>query len=264
MRELKALLFVVILTLGCRTGSAAEKEFISIDDLYRFDAATDVAVSPEGTAAVYARRWADRATRQIRYSLWGAVESADNACPLEEGQPDARQPLYSPDGKWIVFVSTRTFSDASPAFSPVPPYSDPATDIWLLPAAGGTAIPLAGPGKAYGRVLTDSFYGNIAFSPNGKRLVFVADDGQDPRTAAEIDNNVQIVREDQGEGYEGYGPAQIWIADLADDPQSIAAAHVWRITDDEFWYGDPQWSPDGKSLVVHANRTSDRESVRYS
>jgi len=36
------------------------------------------------------------------------------------------------------------------------------------------------------------------------------------------------------------------------------------VTRDEFWYGDPQWAPDGSFLVVHANRTDDRESVRYS
>ena len=44
----------------------------------------------------------------------------------------------------------------------------------------------------------------------------------------------------------------------------VAAARVTRVTSDDFWYGDPQWMPDGKSLIVHANRTADRESVRFS
>ena len=113
-------------------------------------------------------------------------------------------------------------------------------------------------------MLSDRFYANLAFSPDGKRLVFVADDGRDPRTQAEKDNNVRIVREDQGEIYEGYGNAQIWVADLLETPGEVAASQVTRLTDDEFWYGDPQWSPDGKSIVVHANRTDDQESVTYS
>ncbi len=241
-----------------------EKKLISVDDLYRFDGPTELALAPGGKSAVYARRWADREQRQIRYSLWRVEGEAASAKPMETGEPDARSPFFSPDGQWILFTSTRSFPDGSPAFDPAPPYSDPATDIWLLPAAGGTANPLAGKSKPYGRVFTDSFYGNIAFSPDGKRLVFVADDGRDPRSPQEVANNVRIVREDQGEGYEGYGNAQIWIAELADRPDEVAADRFTRVTNDDVWYGDPQWWPDGKSLVVHANRTDERESVRYS
>ncbi len=241
-----------------------EKTLISVDDLYRFDAPTAVAVAPDGKSAVYARRWADREKRRIRYSLWRVQGDATNAKAMESGQPDARSPFFSPDGRWILFTSTRPLPDGSPAIDPVPAYSDPATDIWLMPAEGGRAIPLGGKNKPYGRVFTDRFYGNIAFSPDGKRLLFVADDGRDPRTPQEIANNVQIVREDQGEGYEGYGIAQIWLAELAEKQNEIAAHKVTRLTNDDAWYGDPQWWPDGKSLVVHANRTDDRESVRYS
>jgi dipeptidyl aminopeptidase/acylaminoacyl peptidase len=250
--------------LICSASRAGEKTLISIDDLYSFDAPTDLAVSPDGKSAVYARRWTERSSRTVRFALWRVEGNSENSRPMEDGQPDARQPIFSPDGKWIVFTSTRSFPDGSPAVQPVPTYSDPATDIWLIPATGGKAIPLAGPGKSYGRVLTDPFYGNIAFSPDGRRLVFVADDGRDPRTPQEIENDVRIVRDDQGEGYEGYGPAQIWIAELSETPRDVAAERIMRITNDDVWYGDPQWSPDGRSIVVHANRTSDRESARYS
>ena len=243
---------------------AAEPTLISIDDLYRSDAPQGLVISPSGDSAIYSRRWAERSSRTFRFSLWRVEGNAANRRVLEEGEPDARSPLLSPDGKWIVFLSTRPLPDGKPAFEPVPPYSDPATEIWLMPAAGGKAIPLFGRDKPYGRVFSDPFYGHISFSPDGKRLVFVADDGVDPRTAEEKINNVQIVREDQGEGYEGYRPAQIWIADLLDQPTDVASTRVTRVTNDDVWYGDPQWLPDGKALIVHANRTSDRESVRYS
>lgn len=213
---------------------------------------------------IYSRRWSDRASRSVRFALWKVDGDSSQRRALEGGEPDGRQPVVSPDGKWIVFLSTRPFADGKPAFTAVPPYSDPATDIWLIPTSGGKAIPLAGPNKPYGRVFSDPFYGNVSFSSDGKRLAFVADDGQDVRTADEIRNNVRIVREDQGEGYEGYRPAQIWIADLHAQPTDVAAARVTRVTNDETWYGDPQWAPDGKSVIVHANRTAERESVRYS
>ena len=256
-----SVLSVFVITL---VAQGDEKTLISVDDLYCFDGPTSLAVAPDVKSATYARRWADREQRRIRYSLWSVEGATSKAKPMEKGEPDARSPFFSPDGKWILFTSTRPLPDGSPAFDPVPPYSDPASDIWLIPAKGGKAIPLGGEKKPYGRVFTDRFYGNIAFSPDGKRLVFVADDGRDPRTPQEIANNVQIVREDQGEGYEGYGIAQIWVAELADKPNEVAAEKIIRVTDDKVWYGDPQWWPDGKSIVLHANRTDDRESVRYS
>jgi len=260
---------VLSLVLACGVGpavvsaSAAEPTLLGIDDLYRYDRATDLTVLPDLDRAICCRQWIDPDERAYRYALWRVDGQTDNRRPMEPGEPDARRPMLSPDGKWVLFLSTRPFADGTPAFTPVPPYSDPATDIWLIPASGGKAIPLGGKQKPYGRVLSDRFYGHVAFSPDGKRLVFVADRG-DPRTPEEIDAGVFVVREDQGEGYTGYGPAQVWVADLADHPRGVAAERIIRVTHDDFWYGDPQWSPDGRFLVVHANRTDDRESVRYS
>ncbi|MDB5336682.1 MAG: hypothetical protein JWN70_2301 [Planctomycetaceae bacterium] len=242
---------------------AAEPKLISIDDLYRLDSPLTPLVLPDAGGVVYMRRWSDRASRSVRFSLWRIDQDAARKQPLEEGEPDGRSPLLSPDGKWIVFQSTRPLPDGT-SVAPVPPYSDPATDLWLISTAGAKAIPLAGPKKRYGRVFSDPFYGNVSFSADGKRLAFVADDGRDVRTPNEIRNNVRVVREDQGEGYEGYRPAQVWIADLQTPPTAVAASRIIRVTDDEHWYGDPQWTPDGKSLIVHANRSAQRESVRYS
>jgi len=243
--------------------AASEPPPLSIDDLYRTDAPTEVITLADGRSAIYVRYRTDAATRTTRQSLW-RVDDSGPARAMEPGEPDAFAPQLAPDGKWIVFLSTRAFSDGTPAFTPVPPYSDTAADIWLMPVAGGKAIPLGGKAKPYGRVITDKFYGRVAFSPDGRRLAFVADTGRDPRTDEEQRNNVIVVRDDQGEGYEGYGPTQVWIADLLANPAAVGAEKITRVTPDDFWYGDPQWAPDGSFLVVHANRTADQESVRYS
>lgn len=250
------------------TIQAAEKTPLQIDDLYRHDAVTELLVLPGNEQAVYVREWAERGQLARRQSLWSVTGNAMQRQALEAGEPDARRPILSPDGRWLAFLSTRNFSEGSPAFPPVPIWSEPATDIWLLRIEGGKTtgapLPLAGKQKTYGRVFSDPFYGRVAFSPDSRRLVFVADDGVDSRTPAERDLGVTIVREDQGEGYEGYGPAAVWIAELLDQPGEVAANKVQRVTPNDAWYGDPQWLPNGKGLVVHANRTSDRESVRFS
>ncbi len=248
--------------VAAEPGSTATK-LLAIDDLYRFDAPRSPVLSPDGGRLAYVRHWIDPTAKRERQSLWIVESGREHARPVEKDEPDARSPVFSPDGRWIAFLSTRPRPQGWKQTPAVPPESDPATDVWLTD--GTAVIPLAGPDKPYGRVFNDGFYGRLAFSPDGRRLAFVADDGRDPRTPEEIADDVEVVRPDQGEGYTGYGPAQVWVADL-DSPlpsrggdeglssPKAAAARIDRLTDDDVWYGDPQWSPDGKSLVVHANQ----------
>lgn len=242
---------------------APARKPLSVEDLYLLDAPRSAALAPDGESVAYVRSFLDRKARSERFSLWVA-RGPGRAEPTEAGQPDARAPVFSPDGRRIAFLSTRPRPAGWERTPPAPSESDPATDVWLIPASGGTAVPLAGPAKPYARVFNDGFYGRLSFSPDGRQLAFVADDGADPRTAEEGANGVSVVRPDQGEGYTGYGPAQVWVAHLAGRPGEHAAERVERLTKDDVWYGDPQWSPDGRALVVHANLTPQRESVRYS
>ncbi len=271
--------FVLSCNLQRTHAQDGNKAPLRVEDLYLFDAPKSPVLFPDGKRAVYIRSWIDAKTKQERNSLWIVEGSKEKARPMEAGEPDARAPVVSPDGRWIAFLSTRPRPNGWKQIPSVPKASDPATDIWLIPVTGGPAMPLAGADKAHGRVFNDGFYGRVAFSPDGKRLVFVADDGVDPRTPEEIANDVQIVRQDQGEGYTGYGPAQIWIGELdgraeprkgpgesSAEPGRLrdSARRIERLTNDDVWYGDPQWSPDGKTIAVHANKTKERESARYS
>ena len=258
------LLLAFVGNIASAQAPAAAKQLLAVEDLYRLDAPRSPILAPDGRRAAYVRQWIDAAGKRERHALWLAEDARDQARPLEPGEPDARAPVFSPDGKWIAFVSTRSRPDGWKPTPPAPPESDPAADVWLVPTGGGPAVPLAGPDKPYGRVFHDGFYGRLAFSPDGRRLAFVADDGKDPRTPEEIAADVIVVRPDQGEGYTGYGPAQVWVAHLDETPGKFAARAIDRLTADAVWYGDPQWSPDGRSLVVHANKTADRESVRFS
>jgi acyl-CoA thioesterase-1 len=232
------------------------------EDLYLFEGAQAVVVAPYVEAAAVIHRRIDQATKQERLSLWW--KDATSFRPLEPNEPDARSVTFRPDGKWMAVRSTRPRPQGWEQTPTVPPQSDPATDIWFVSADGNRVVPLAGTDKPYGRVFNDPFYGRVAFSPDGKQLVFIADAGNEPRTPEEIEADVYVVCPDQGEGYTGYGTAHVWIAELEESPTVVAARNIRRLTNDDVWYGDPQWTPDGKTIIAHANKSSDVESVRYS
>lgn len=257
-------LVVLLAAIATASGQPAPaKKLLAVDDLYRFDSPRDAALSPDGKSLAYVRQWIDAAKKTDRFSLWFVEGDSTKAKP-EKGEPDARAPVFSPDGKWVAFLSTRPRPEGWQQTPTTPLQSDPATDIWLISVGRGKAVPLAGEKKPYGRVFNDGFYGRLAFSPDSKKLAFVADDGRDLRTDPERTNGVKVVREDQGEGYTGWSAAQLWVAHLDPEPGNQAATKIERLTDDDVWYGDPNWSPDNRTLAVHANRTDDRESARFS
>ena len=262
MRVLMCLFLGLSLTIPA--SAQDKKKPLAVEDLYLMESVKSPALFPKEEKLVYERVWIDAKTKQERHSLWLVTGKRENRKPLEVDEPDGRSPVVSGDGQWIAFLSSRRLPANAKQTPAAPPYSDAAVDVLLYHVKTEKVLPLVLSGRQHGRVFHDGFYGRVAFSPDSTKLVFVADDGADPRTKEEIENDVEIVRPDQGEGYTGYGAAQIWIAELEKAPAQFAAKKVTRLTNDDIWYGDPQWSPDGKSLVCVANKTKDRESVRYS
>jgi dipeptidyl aminopeptidase/acylaminoacyl peptidase len=264
-RILIVLVTFLVSTAIANAQDTPKKKPLAVEDLYLMESVKSPTLFPKEEKLVYERVWIDPKTKEERHSLWLVDGKRENRKPLEDGEPDGRSPVVSPDGEWIAFLSTRKHPAGAKQVPPAPPYSDATVDIWLYHVKSGQVMPLGGPDRPWGRVFHDGFYGRVAFSADSAKLVFVADDGADPRTKEEKENDVEIVRPDQGEGYTGYGAAQIWIAKLKEPVANASGSSIiTRITNDDIWYGDPQWSPDGKSLVVVANKTKDRESVRFS
>src|SRR5262245_58080474 len=85
---------------------APPKTRLSVEDLYLFDAPRSAALAPDGASVAYVRSFLDRKAGSERFSLWLARGPGKTGA-LEAGEPDARGPVFSPDGRWIAFLSTR-------------------------------------------------------------------------------------------------------------------------------------------------------------
>src|SRR5437667_7781904 len=125
-----ALCLSVSLLIGLAPASAQEKKKpLAIEDLYLMESAKSPALFPKEEKLIYERVWIDAKTKVERHSLWLVTDKRENRKPLEEGEPDGRSPVVSPDGQWIAFLSDRKRIIGVKPIPGVPAYSDAAVDL---------------------------------------------------------------------------------------------------------------------------------------
>ena len=139
---------------------------------------------------------------------------------LTSGNFDEDDLAWAPDGSKIYFASDRNLE---------PYYEPPSNVVYSVPAGGGETSEVA-------RI--DGAAGEIAVSPDGRKLAFM---GQDAKPV------------------QSYKKAELWEMDLGGKPRKLTTEYDWGI--DEGILGDqepprggagsrPVWSADGKSVLV--------------
>jgi len=122
----------------------------TLEDLYRVKGVAEPAISPDGRTVVYTVATNDWAAKKRTAALWRIDADGANPRQITSGEALDEHPAFSPDGKALAFVSTRT--------------GEP--QLFFLPLAGGEAEQKTRfPGGINGPV----------FSKNGRFVVFAAD-----------------------------------------------------------------------------------------
>src|SRR5437588_212369 len=107
--ERVAILAIVLVLLGsCPAMVFAEgKRPAKVDDLFRFQRVGDPQISPDGKLVVYTVGTVDLKANKVATHLWLVPTSGGEPRQLTaSGKRDAH-PRWSPDGKSIVFESSR-------------------------------------------------------------------------------------------------------------------------------------------------------------
>ena len=155
--------FVVVLTGA--TGVLAEpasgsKPRITLDEYFNSVEFGKVALSPDGHMVAIATERADWEAERFREDLWLWRASDGVLAPLTQSGHDS-EPKWSPDGKWIAFLSDRDGdSDKS---DKADGDKKGVTHLYLIPVGGGEAFPVT-----RGAEDVHSF----AWSPDSKMLYF--------------------------------------------------------------------------------------------
>jgi dipeptidyl aminopeptidase/acylaminoacyl peptidase len=191
-------------------------------DLLRIVLISDPQISPDGSAVYYRRSWFDRDADEVR----GAIrridrDGADRAFTAGTNDRLAR---VAPDGKAIAFVTER----------------DGQARAYQLRLDGGEAFPL---GEGYPKIVA------LAWSPDGKRLAFVATAAHDPATARVYHDEKTGARhirmlpfKSDADGLLDGARKHLFVIDAA-------GGAARRITHGDFDVSTPSWSPDGTRIA---------------
>jgi dipeptidyl aminopeptidase/acylaminoacyl peptidase len=199
---------------------AQSKRPATFDDVLNIKAVQNATVSPDGAQVLYTvAHWEpeqDRMERRTR--VWKVPTSGNTpARQITFGERSDTQPQWSPDGKYISFVSARGNAEAK-------------AQIYLMHADGGEALKL-----------TDAKenVSSYAWSPDSTRIAYVT---TDPRSSEE---EAAIKKRDDERVFEGdFRYQHAWVIDVATKAST-------RITEGTSYtvQGAPSWSPDGKRFV---------------
>jgi dipeptidyl aminopeptidase/acylaminoacyl peptidase len=204
------------------------------DDLYALAMPSDPQLSPDGRLAAWVVTTVDRDADSYKTAIWLADLAGEDAPrQLTHGGAES-SPRFSPDGKHLAFVAAR---------------DDGAAQVHLLPLDGGEARPTTA---------LEHGVAGFVFSPDGTRLAVSSLLPPDPP----VDDTAPVVIDRllfkaDGAGLVRGRRTQLFVVSL--DTEEGAR----RLTTDDFSYGSPVWSPDGKSLASSTSMAEDRD-IRYA
>jgi dipeptidyl aminopeptidase/acylaminoacyl peptidase len=220
---------------------------VTIDDFFQIRDVSQPEISPDGQWIAYAVRTRMLKEDKNEQRLWMISTHGGEAIPLTSEGVSSSHARWSPDGKYLSFLSARDGGKSQ---------------VWLLDRRGGEAVRL-----------TDTVGGvdDFEWSPDSTRLVLVLRDPKPedveaarnrerpapatppkPRTPTPlVIDRLQFKRDTVG--YLDRRRTHLYVF-------NVSAKSSTQITSGDFDDGEPAWSPNGKSLAFSSNRTPDADA----
>jgi len=223
-------------TLHAQTSPAPRP--LNLRDLARLRDVADPQLAPDGAWVAYTVTRPDTAADKRDADVWMARTDGSQNLRVTTSPASEAKPRFSPDGRYLSFVSSRGEADGADA------------QLWLLNRAGGEAEKVT---KLKGSV------SDYVWAPDGRRIAMIIRDADpDSLTAAQKAKKktappVVIDRFQFKQDVDGYLNKQRQHLYLFD----VATRQLVNLTPGAYDEHLPAWSPDSKQLVFSSKRGPD-------
>ena len=202
-------------------------------------------ISPDGKLIVFTRSWVDKVKDERASNIWIVDVDGERIRELTTGNWRDGQPVWSPDGKRIAFLSDRDGTNQLHV-------------MWVdtREVAQLTHLEQAPSG--------------IKWSPDGKSIAFTAFEADnDPILAVKLPDRPRNAQWARGAtivnrlawAADGRGPLPMGFTQVF-TIDSILGGTPRQITSGKYNHNNPEWSADGKTIYISAIRKPDAEYLR--
>lgn len=218
----------------CLAIAAFSQRVLNPSDVYKLKSVSDPQLSPEGNWVAYVLSTPDSAKDKYDSDIWMINWQGTESIRLTASAEGENKPRWSPDGKYLTFLSAR--------------YETKASQIWKLDRRGGEAVKL-----------TELKFGisDYAWSPDSRKIVLIIKDQDsiDDKDKKKTTPPVVIDRyhfKADGDGYLEHKRDHLYLFD-------VETKKLDTLTMGDFDEGTPVWSPDSKYLAFVSNRSTDAD-----
>ncbi|NID11185.1 alpha/beta hydrolase family protein [Fibrivirga algicola] len=231
MKKTTTFCLVLLTSLAGFAQTVTPKRPITPQDIYRLQSLSDPQVAPDGNWVAYVQSSVDLSKDKRNADIWMVSWDGKQSVQLTNSPDGESRPRFSPDGKYLSFVSARQ--------------GNAKGQLWLMDRRGGEA-------KKLTDLKTD--LEDYEWAPDGKRIALVLRD-PDYSDSSKTKIRTPYVMDRyhfkaDTKGYLDRSAVHLYVYNIDTRKLDTLTAGASDET-------SPAWSPDGSMLAFVSNRTDD-------